>query len=237
MSYFNFKRKQLAIEQLRVCLESARKVGIEKALFINFGLLLGIIRENDFISFDDDVDVCLKADMITADQEIKYFKLLEKAGLFGARKKWSTVKAEDGFQKSLINSNKKEGPKVRLTWFSLRTQKEYPKFCHWLMFPWNGCYWHTKAGLWVTNRKFSLKRFSYTQKDDAILKGIPETFLKELITVNFYGLNVQIPQNYGSCLDFMYPGWLVPRMKGASAKKIVCVARDWHNRKTWRMVL
>jgi len=253
MSYFNFKRKKLATEVLKICHECAEKAGIRHAMFINYGLLLGIIRENDYIPWDNDVDVCIKSDLISAAQEIKYYKLLKKAtkgapkGLFSARDKWSVVKDPEGFSETLINSEKyewtsdsvtkKQPRKVRFTWFSLRKKPEYPKFCHWFMFPWNGCYWHTKAGQWVKDRKFSVRRFKYDKSDQAILKGIPEDFLKELIKINFYGLDIQIPLKYGSCLDFMYPGWRVPRQKGASSKKIVCIAKKWNDRKTWKMVL
>ena len=73
----NFWRKKLAVEELRTIHECAEKAGIRDALYVNFGLLLGIIREGDFIAWDTDVDMCLKQELITPEQEIKYFQLLD----------------------------------------------------------------------------------------------------------------------------------------------------------------
>ena len=78
MAFFNYERKRLATEDLAICYDCAREAGIEEHLFVNFGLLLGIVRDGDFIGHDDDIDMCLKADKITAEQERKYIELLEK---------------------------------------------------------------------------------------------------------------------------------------------------------------
>lgn len=241
--YMGFRRKKLAVETLRIIHECASKAGIRKALYVNFGLLLGIIRESDFIKWDTDVDMCLKQELITPAQEIKYFKLLEENGLFAARKKWSSINDKNGFSEKLISSRKKDADttaadrKVRFTWFSLRKAKEYPKFCHWIMTDWNGITWHSKGGLWISKHKFNRKHYNYNPTDEAILKGIPQKYVEELIEINFYGIKMQIPALYGSCLDFLYPGWLIPSHRGASASKIVCVAPKWADKKTWRVII
>ena len=236
MSYFNIQKKRQATDTLRVCYECAEAAGIRKALFVSYGLLLGIVREKDYIPWDNDIDMCVRRDWITAEQELKYYKLLEEAGLFGARRKWSTVKAKDGFPSTMILSNNdKSGDPVRLTWFSLRPKPHQPKFCHWFMFPWNGYMWHTKAGKWVQERKFTHKKWDYKESDEAIMKGCPVEYLDELMDFEFYGLDIRIPKRAGSCLDFMYPGWLIPRRRGASSKKIVCVVGKWDDKSTWRI--
>ena len=236
MSYFNVIRKRQAVDILKICYDCADKAGIRDALFVNYGLMLGIVREKDFIAHDSDIDMCVKADLITAAQEIKYYKLLEKNGLFDARRKWSSIKDPKGFSSTLILSNNdKSGSKIRFTWFSLRAKPGYPKFCHWFVFPWNGYSWHTKAGKWVRERKFTHQKWDYRKTDEAILKGCPAEFVEELMEVEFYGLKIQIPRRVGSCLDFMYPGWLIPKNRGASSKKIVCVVGKWSDKKTWRI--
>lgn len=236
--YFNEKRKALAMETLKTCYDCAAKAGIRKYLFVNFGLLLGIVRENDFIPHDNDVDLCVLMDRITPQQQLKYFKLLEENELFFARKKYSFVKHKDGFSKNLIGSeHATSDKKVHMTWFSLRKRKSYPKFCHWFMFPWNGYYWHTKAGKWVSRRKFDPQKFGYNSSDDAILKGMPERDLKELMEIDFKGLKINIPKRYGSVLDWCYPGWLVPKKGGASSKKTVCIVRNWDEKKSWKIII
>lgn len=242
--YMNFRRKKLAVEELRIIHDCASKAGVKDALYVNFGLLLGIIRSSDFIPWDTDIDMCLKQELITPAQEIKYFQLLEENGMFKARKKWSSVNDENGFSERKIAGreisevgDENHNRKVRFTWFSLMKKKEYPKFCHWIMVNWNGISWHSKAGLWISRNKFNPREYDYKKTDEAILKGIPQKYTDELIKINFYGINIQIPKLYGSCLDFLYPGWAIPKHGGASSKKIICIATKWADKKTWRVVI
>ncbi len=237
--YMNFRRKKLAVETLHIIHECASEAGIRHALYVNFGLLLGIIRSGDFIPWDTDIDMCIKQDLITPEQEIKYFQLLERGGLFKSRKKWSVVNDEDGFNERKVagRNDGVKSRKVRFTWFSLRKASKYPKFCHWMMTDWNGITWHSKAGLWIRKRKFNKRDFEYESSDEAILKGMPQKYTDKLMTINFYGIKMQIPELYGSCLDFLYPGWLLPSYRGTSSKKIVGIAPKWADRKTWRVVI
>jgi len=126
---------------------------------------------------------------------------------------------------------------VRFTWFSLRKEKEYPKFCHWIMVNWNGITWHSKAGLWITKHKFDKRQYNYKDTDEAILKGIPQKYVNDLMEINFYGIKIQIPTLYGACLDFLYPGWLIPSHRGSSSHKIVCIAKKWTDKNTWRVAI
>lgn len=257
MSYFDINKKRHATDTLKKCYKCAEKAGIRHALFVNFGLLLGIVREKDYISHDSDVDMCIKQELITPEQEILYRNYLKDEGILtDTRDKYSVRPDEDGYDElQLFERDEKKvkyvikcaekgeiadyygkpvGKKVRLTWFTLRPKPGYPKFCHWFMFPWNGCYWHTKAGKWVSERKFTHRKWDYKKTDEAIMKGIPVEFLENLVTVNFYGVDIQIPENLG-ILHFMYNNWLIPKRGGASSKKIVCVVGKWKDRKTWRI--
>jgi len=235
--YFTEKKKERAMETLRICYSCAEEAGMRDALFVNFGLLLGIVREGDFIAHDDDVDMCVLMDKITPIQQLRYFNLLKKHELFFARERKSIVTIPDGYSKSLLSSNNAVDPTtVFMTWFSLRKRKGYPKFCHWFMIPWKGYYWHTKAGMWVSRKKFDPRRFNYEPTDDAILKGVPEDHLKELMEIEFRGLKINIPTRFGSVLDSCYPGWLIPKIGGASAKETVCIAKDWNDKRTWKVI-
>jgi len=235
MIFSDYETRKRAVECMKIFYQCAEEAGIAHALFISFGLLLGIVREKNFIKHDNDVDMCVLSDKITPEQEVTYFNLLQEREFFYAREKVSYRLDKDGFNANLINNRKSLGEKkIRLAWFSLRKRHNYPKFCHWFMFPWNGYYWHTKAGGWVKDSKFPIDKWKYDANTCAIMKGIPENYIKELTTINFYGLDIKIPLYSGTCLDFYYPGWLIPQ-SGASIKKIACFVKDWHDLSTWKV--
>lgn len=236
MVFSDYQTRKHAVECMKIFYDCAEKAGIREHLFVSFGLLLGIVREKDFIKHDNDIDMCLFSERITNEQEIAYFNLLKENELFYAREKEAFRLDEGGYDTSLLKSRKSTGSKPgRLAWFSLRKRHNYPKVCHWLMFPWNGYYWHTKSGAWVKDKKFAVNKWNYDGNTCAIMKGIPEQYISKLVSTEFYGLKINIPLNTGSCLDFYYPGWLVPRVGGASAKKIACFVKNWHDKSTWKV--
>jgi len=249
MSYYDDAKKRLALEDLEMIGESAKAAGIQDELFVGFGLLLGIVREGDFIGHDDDVDMCVLANKVTAEQEIYYFAELAKRGMFFARERWSLRRARDGvdcdFAAIARQARRQEwkgeippvgGHKQRIAWFSLRRRVENNKFCHWFMFPWGGYYWHTKAGKWVTRRKFDPILIGYDpEHDDGLMKGIPEQYVNKLIPIDFKGVRLNIPAQYGHCLDFWYPGWLTPIKGGSSSKTVICRVPKWEDETTWKV--
>lgn len=247
---YTIERKLRAIEDLETIYRCADVAGIRHAVFIGFGTCLGIVRNGDFIDNDDDTDMCVLADRISAQQEAVYFDMLARNNMFFGREKVSVRCCEDGLRCdwyeigrrakrgfSLEFKERKELQPHRLTWFTLRRRPENNKFCHWLMFPWSGYYWHTKSGRWVTHRKFDPAVFGYDPStDDAIMKGIPQRLLNQLLEIDWYGHKVNIPKLYGGCLDHWYPGWRVP-MKMKSTKEITCRVPDWMNERTWKIRL
>lgn len=261
MPYFNEERKRWALEDLAYCYECARIAGIDKHLWVGFGLVLGVVREQDFIPHDDDIDMCLKRDRVTAEQEEHYVNLLARDDRFpfqviNRRVRTSSVvaphrkRAQDGTvdlvkfcdlpnagmfsQRKRYTRRSDDG---RLTWFTLRRDQGRAKFCHWLGFDWNGYWWHSKGGMWVTHKKFDIRKWGYSQNDDAIMKGIPSELTAELIEIDFHGVKINVPARYGSCLDVWYPGWRVPRLRGASSKTVVAIVPKWKDPKTWRVLV
>ena len=219
MAYFNYDRKRWAIEDIVTCYECAEKAGFKDKLFINFGLLLGIVRENDFIANDDDVDMSVLSDDITIEQQKEYINLLDKKGMFFARKRM--VRRKDN---------------GKALWFTLRRQEHRAKFCHWFGFTWQDIWWWSKGGRWVRPNKFNVQRWNYDSQDEGIALGIPANIITELMWIKFKDIKVRIPVKFGSVLDWEYPGWPVPQ-GGSSRKNIVCVIPKWENPRSWRVKL
>ena len=218
MGFFNYERKRWATEDVATCYECAQKAGCEQHLFINFGGLLGIVRENDWIGWDNDIDMSMHADMMTREQQDAYIQNLEDAGMFFARKR--------------ICRRNDTGA---ATWFSLRRKSKRAKFCHWCGFSWEGFWWWSKAGKWVTQSKFNYDQWGVTDETEGIMLGIPEGYVKELMWIEFRGIKVQIPKMYGSVLDWEYPAWPIPKKGGSSKKQVVCVVPKWADERTWRV--
>ena len=248
---FDQERKARALDDLSIIVACADEAGISKHLFVGFGLLLGIVRGWDFIGHDDDVDMCVKSDKITPEQEIRYFAALARNGMFTARRKSETRPAADGWACDEIGLARKYsrgdtepaddsfhvGHPARFTWFSLRKRSKHNKFCHWFWIPWNGRYWHTKGKKWVAERKFSTKQVSYDVfHDEALMLGIPQGYLDELVEIEFHGVKLNVPVMAGHCLDYWYPGWLTPA-GGSSAKRTVCRVPSWADPSHWKVQL
>lgn len=217
MPYFNFDRKRKATEDIKTCYACAEKAGIKDNLFILFGVLLGIVREGDFLGSDDDVDMCIKSDGLTKEQIEKYMQYLTEAHMFEARKKVS-----------------RRRDTLMPTWFTLRKAEKRAKFCHWVGFEFQNFFWWSKSGRWVTPRKFDLQRWGYDETTEGLALGIPADYVKKLMWIDFRGVKVQIPEKYGHALDWFYPGWVVPA-KGSSRKQVVLVIKEWANQRTWKV--
>ena len=221
MAFFNYDRKRWALEDIKTCYACADKAGIKDKLFVNFGLLLGVVREYDFIGHDDDVDMCVDMTGVPKASLDQYVRNLDAEGMFFARKKMS-----------------KRTDNNCVTWFTLRKRQGRAKFCHWCGFEWQGFWWWSKAGKWVTARKFDLDRWGYNEATtEGIMLGIPAEYIREKIWVPFRDMKVLIPKLFGSVLDWEYPGWPVPKKGGSSKKQAVCIVQKWEDQRTWKVKL
>jgi hypothetical protein len=98
----NAKLKNTALQLARQ-MECARAAGIYEHTFLSFGGLLGFVREQGFIEGDNDLDVGVFADNITAEQEREFVRLLgmpttdfpTSKGLFEYRER-STRREDNG---------------------------------------------------------------------------------------------------------------------------------------------
>lgn len=207
-------------KQLGVIKECAQIAGIEHAMTLAFGTLLGCVREKRIIPHDDDTDVGILADLITKEQEDVFVDCLKKRGLFDAREK-----------------RRYRGDTGRILWCSLRTDKYplYLKSCIWFMYRWNGYIWHTKGVDWVG--KIGVKReLADIKTCVAVAKGNTARYYDHLIKKRFYDDDYYIPLEYGSILREWYGNFMIPKEGGCSTLMTACIIHDWSKPNKWEIV-
>ena len=222
---------------LRTEKECAVKAGVYPYWFLAFGTLLGAARPTlrkyadppykadphyalGLMAHDDDMDIGVFADNITAEQEEAYIAYLKEEKCFRWRRK---------FQRRFDNN--------RLLWFSMRREKppDGTKMCHWFFYEWNDIMWHSKGSKWINELKFPSRKFPHKADDQAIGLGVPAKALtKEVVEIEFEGEAYNVPATTGKVLDYWYPKWFTPA-GGSSRKTYVMCAPDWANQKTWRI--
>lgn len=221
---------------LKTLKECQLKAGIYEHCFLSFGTCLGAVRPTirrydgpehyyarGFMEHDGDADMGILADRITPEQREKYFQLCKEAGLMDV---WA-----EPHRRKIRRPDTKE-----IVWFSVKKKAGSAKMCQWMFWEFKGYYWHGKGKRWVNPHKFSTLLFPRERDTQGLALGAPAKYFKELIEIDFEGIRHHVPLNAGSLMDFWYPGWLVPKKGGASAKKIVLVINDWKDKRTWRIL-
>jgi hypothetical protein len=220
--FFDLPRKLNGVELIKQMYDCGRKAGIDHAMFIGYGTALGAVRHGDFIPSDRDMDMCIVADWISVEQALEYVRLCREAGL--GEHRWVTPQCRSDTGMPL--------------WFSLGPKNPVSqsgvKSCNWFWFSHGGYWWHSKGGMWVSPTKFSKKKTQYNAGDAAIAKGAPLECLNSLVTMDFLGAQVRVPDRLGCCLDHWYPCWPAPR-EGASAHEWVMVVEKWEDKNSWRI--
>lgn len=222
--FFKGRRKENAIDLIKKMHGCADRAGIGHAIWPGFGTLLGIVMINDFLPNDHDMDMCFQADMISGEQEQKYLSECDKINLFKSRRRGPTIRNDTS----------------RYLWLSLGEKNVYQaqgcKSCNWFCFEHNNYLWHTKGGLWISQKKFDMSQFNYQKTDQAVCKGLPASYFKEWTKQQFHGITINVPARTGSCCDYWYPGWFLRKNGATSRKRCVMVIGKWRDKKTWRMV-
>ena len=208
-------KKSKLVEQLKFIRICAIKAGIWDHVFLGYGTMLGAVRERCIIGHDTDADICLMADRFTKEQEDAFYKALWDEGLFDHR-----------------HREQRRSDTGRLLWCSVKKFKDGTKNCIWFQFPYNGFYWHSKGPEWV--RKIGCRLEPAFNDGEAVGKGIPEGYFDEFSEVDWYGQQWKIPTNYGTCLDFYYPKWLIPA-GGCSKSQYILAVGKWKDKQTWQV--
>ena len=200
-----------------------KEAGIEDSMFLMFGTLLGAIRERDFISHDDDIDVGILSHKVGRGQEANFKALLDHYGLFKYRRK---IEQRPDTHKMLWMSAKRE------------IEPKGVKSCIWFMFPWHGYMFHCKGSPWlwkIGQGKRIMREISQAgiKGVTTFAKGNSQKWFEPLRKIRFAGAEYNIPHYPGALLDELYPGWAIPRQGGASSQHVVIAIRKWTDEKTW----
>lgn len=213
-----------ATRQLKTIFDCAREAGIFHATYINFGTLLGFVRDRALIPWDDDTDISVMSDMIKPKQEYDFYQKLCKANVFKYRSR-RTYRSDI----------------ERALWFSCRSELHGSKSCIWFTFRWKNHLYHCKGNRWLKKigNKPEVNQLipsgnihDYT----TIMKGNSIECFKSLREVKFLGIKVNIPVGAGQLLDEYYPNWAIPKHGGASSYYRLVLIKKWAKKDSW-MVL
>jgi hypothetical protein len=227
MQWLVGKRHDNAIEQLGKIMRCARKAGIYHAISPGFGTMLGIVMHFRLLPNDTDLDVIIERDKITKAQEDAYFHEIKEAGLFKDK--------DAGYTDAFRGKGPTRDGNGRLLWFSLGEKDIMKdngvKCCNWFSFTHNKFLWHTKGRGWL--KKISEPKYGAKPGDAAIAKGCPYRYYGEKVQIDFFGVQLNMPQYAGALCDYLYGGWHLERKGGQSAKRAILNIKDWKNPNKW----
>ena len=200
-----------SLKLLKIVIDKLNKYSID--YYLDFGTLLGAVREKGFIPWDDDMDItiCHKKDYskipIILEEIKKEFRYRTYLTTFEeAIKKWKTSKKEILFgQIDFTNIKNYQIAKIRDNKFLIfgRGNTQLDIFFK---------YEHNGYLYWVA---------------DGIASKIEQNLLQDgLKEINFYNLKVTIPKNYKEYLSTLYGNWQKPNKKWSEQNSIVRIGKS-----------
>jgi len=168
--------------------ETLKNMNIQS--FLCCGTLLGSVREKNFISHDDDVDLGILADNFNYDNDINTLKKL--LNILGFKYVITYGKINDGFELKFS----RYGINVDLFFF------DKVKFKRNII--------NLKEGgnfVFEDSRKFNCINFK--DRLHPFIYDFPDYVVETLTEINFLGHNFLIPKYYDEFLSLLYGNWTV----------------------------
>ena len=190
------KNREDAIKVLQILIDTLKEHNIK--YYLDFGTLIGAIRDKGLIPWDDDIDISLlnEEDYVKIPQVLKDIKRKHRLRTylltFEDTKKKREKRGEEVYQDSVD--------------FTLNTNYQIAKV--------------------RTNNYFIFGRgntcidifFKYTQKDNIYwmaygqVNSVPSSCLNgELEEIDFCGIKCSIPKEYNEYLTYKYGDWMTPK--------------------------
>lgn len=219
--------EKIAIETLQLLKDLFDKHNIE--FWLNYGTLLGAVRDKRFIRWDNDIDLSTwninrdKLEILAKELDKKGFETgLFRTGLL-IRKKKSQICVDVYIYRLDKNKAIIEGIEFsnyfakmlhHLVMVNLTTQYISPNFLkdkktkimHQILINISDCY--KNIFFQISYKLFKFLGSFYFRKE------IPSNYLTKLSTIDFYGMKFKIPGNVEGYLKFIYgPLWKTPDKK------------------------
>lgn len=225
-------RVEHGLELLQCILNCGKRAGIDSAMYLGFGNLLGFVTTGTFLVHDNDMDICIDSERTTKEGDLRYLEEIRKPMKIGNRS------FPNGLCEKMFRVSNNRDDTGRPLWISLGhrsiTDDYGIKCCHWWWFNHSNYSWHSKGDRWITQGKFNSSQVN--SSDKAMALGTPDWILNDLIEVDFNGVMINMPRNVGSALDWWYPGWCNLGKKCSSDKKVILAIPDWNKKQTWRIL-
>jgi len=190
------KNREDAIRVLQIVIDTLTAHGIE--YYLDFGTLIGAIRDKGLIPWDDDIDISLlnEEDYVKIPQVLKEIKRKHRLRTY-------LFTFEDA-----KNKREKKGKKVYQDSISFTSNTNY------------------QIAKVRTNNYFIFGRgntcidifFKYTQKDNIYwmaygqVNSVPSScFNNELEEIDFCGIKCTVPKEYNKYLTYKYGDWMTPK--------------------------
>ncbi len=201
--FSNKKSSKTALKLLEVTINTLNEHNIK--YYLDFGTLIGAVRDKGFIPWDDDVDICLF-------DEKDYHKavdLLNSIAKQGFRTSLNTFYESIRDRKYKIMKNKQSGIFVdekEINFTNIHNYKTARVKTN--TSPFVSLFTNQSTIYLDIFFKYVYKNNNYWMALNRINKV--DVMVDELIEINFYHLKCTIPKNYDEYLTAVYGNWKIP---------------------------
>ncbi len=194
-TFQNQKNINSALKLLKVVIAALDKHHVK--YYLDFGTLIGAMRDNAFIPWDDDIDISL----IDEKDYKKIPKILEEIKKeYGYRTYLHTFK--QSIEKHLKNNKIASAPKIN---FTDENNYQISKIR-------NNKFWFFGRGNVCIDIffKYRFKEESYWLAYGKTNKSSIDILKEGTMQIDFYGISCSIPVSYDLYLESMYGEWKIP---------------------------